>query len=173
MDDSSGQFKGVSIVDSYFDSELNKNYNITGNCGYCHSFDFEKNKLYHKYNDGDELTMGIVICVNIFIYQSERKTNIIEANTLKNIKIWDFHTSELLQIIKTEMQELYILLFNEKYLLYREKTNIKVYDLSLNKICNYSLYNDKQKEIFNIKIINSPLNEKFLLIFEKYSIKIF
>ena len=170
MYDSSGGFKGVCILDSYFDIELNKNYIITGNCGYCQSFDFEKNKLYHKYCDGDELTMGIVVCVNIFIFQSERKTKMIEANTLRHIKIWDFHSSELLHKIKTEMQELYILLWSEKYLLFGEKTNIQVYDLNLNKISDYSLYNDKHKEIFNLKKINDLINEKYLLIFEKNSI---
>ena len=68
------------------------------------------------------------------------------------------------------MQELYILLWSEKYLLFGEKTIIQVYDLSLNKISDYSLYNDKQKEIFNLKKINTLINEKYLLIFEENSI---
>ena len=41
----------IYFIDIYYDNDLFKNYIITGNKGYIKSYDYNKNKLYHKYQE--------------------------------------------------------------------------------------------------------------------------
>ena len=151
---SSGHCMAVSAIDTFYDDELNKNFIITGNIGFCKSFDFEKNEEYQKYKDSDGTGMGVVCCFNIFIYKSEGKVRLMDTNTLGNIRIWDFHSSELLNKICTGLYELSACLWNEQYLLYGgKKYVIEIYDLNKKKNV-YSLFNyneNEKKTIVNLK----------------------
>ena len=52
-------------IDNYYDDNLFKNYIITGNEGYVKSYDYNENKLYHKYseniNNNDLGNISIII----------------------------------------------------------------------------------------------------------------
>ena len=132
---SSGVCKAVCSIDIFYDDELSKNYIITGNIGFCKSFDFEQNEEYKKYEDSDGIGMGIVCCFNIFIYKSKGKIRLICTNTLGNIRIWDFHSSELLNKICIGIDDLSACLWNDQYLLFGgNKCVIEVYDLNKKKV---------------------------------------
>ena len=159
-------------LDSYYDIELNKKYIITGNCGFCKSFDFEEGKLYNKYIDNDAYCMGLVIVNYLFIYNNDRKVKLIEINSMSNIKIWDFHSNELLTKIGNE--EIFsACLWNNEYLLFGGKNCvIKVFDLSKKEIVNTLFNKDEKNNILDIKVINHPLYGKSLLFLEGKIIKI-
>ena len=53
------------IIDSFFDKKLCKNYIISGCCGYVKSYDFNTNKIYHKYNDNDKIFHNSIIINNL------------------------------------------------------------------------------------------------------------
>ena len=107
--------------------------------------------------------MGVICCYNIFIYKSDGKIKLIETNTSGKIRIWDFHSSNLLNKIDTDIDDLSVCLWNEQYILFGgKKCVIKVYDLNKKKTVNI---------LFNIKKINHPLYGKSLIFFDKNSIK--
>ena len=170
---SSGSWTAVYTIDTFYDDELNKNYIITGNYGFCKSFDFEKNEFYKKYGDGDGTGMGIVFCSNIFTYKSKGKIRLIDTNTLGNIRIWDFHSSDLLNKICTDIEDLSVCLWNEQYLLFGgKKCIIEIYDLNTKKSVNTLFNVNEQKNIVNIKKINHPLYGTSLIFFDENSIKV-
>ena len=171
---SSGSWTAVCSIDTFYDDELKKNYIITGNCGFCKSFDFEKNEFYKKYEDGDGQGMGVVCCFNIFTYKSKGKIRLIDTNTLGNIRIWDFHSSDLLNKIETNIDNLSsACLWNEQYLLFGGKNCIvEIYDLNKKKSVNTLFNINEQKNIVNIKKINHPLYGASLILFDKNSIKV-
>lgn len=174
INQSSGHWTAVCAIDTFYDDQLNKNYIITGNCGFCKSFDFEKNEEYKKYADSDGTGMGIVCCFNLFIYKSEGKIRLIDTNTLGNIRIWDFHSSDLLNKIHTKIYNLSAAcLWNEQYFLFGgEKGTIEIYDLNKKENVNNLFISNEQKEIKNMKKIKHPLYGTSLIFFDGNSIKL-
>ena len=83
------------FVDIYLDNYLSNNYIITGNNGYIKSYDYNENKVYHIYNDNDNKRHCSVI-----IYNKDEITKIIESSFDGNIRIWEFHSANLLKKIK-------------------------------------------------------------------------
>ena len=63
------------FLGTFFDIESSKNYIISGNKGYCKSYDFNNNKLYHKYYDeGDERAH-----LSFIIYEKDSILQLIES----------------------------------------------------------------------------------------------
>jgi WD40 repeat protein len=173
IDNCSKSYDGVFYLNSYYDIELNKNYIITGNCGYCKSFDFEEGKLYNKYFDNDSYCMGLIIVKHLFIYNNDGKIKLIEINTLSNMKIWDFHSKELLTKIESKEEIFAACLWNNEYLLFGGKNClIKVFDLSKKVIVDTLFNKDEKNNILDIKVINHPLYGKSLIFLEGKIIKI-
>lgn len=100
------------FVDIYHDKILNKNFIITGNFNYIKSYDYEKDELYHKYYENNNGIHPSVI-VNAF----GEIIKLIESCEDGNIRIWEFHSSNLVKKINTENNNLYgICLWNENYI---------------------------------------------------------
>lgn len=101
------------FIESFDDNYLNTNFIISGNNKYCKSFNFNNNELYKKYYDKDsnDWHMSIVIiCSNNIL-------KMIEGSLDGNIRIWDFHTAELIQKIKIKGGVRGLCLWNDKYLI--------------------------------------------------------
>ena len=99
-------------MDSFYDKKFSKNFIITANVGFLNSFDFEENKKYKIYesNESDKNYKFI-------IDNSEEIIKLIHSNSKGAIRIWDFHTGNLLKIIHTDEMALFgICLWNNKYL---------------------------------------------------------
>ena len=80
--------------------------------GYIKSYEFNKNKLYCKYNDND-----CAFHNSIIINDKEDVIKLIESSEDGNIRIWDFYSGELLNKIKVSNNALYgICLWNKKYI---------------------------------------------------------
>ena len=116
------------FIDSYYDNKLYKTYIITGNEGYIKSYDYTENKLYHKYNDNNDNKEDHD---SIIINDKEKIIKIIESCEDGNIRIWNFHSGDLLNKIKIINCILYgICLWNNEYLFAGcDDKNIKLIDL--------------------------------------------
>jgi len=166
-------YDGVFFIGSYYDIELNKNYIITGNCGFCKSFYFEEGKLYNKYIDSNSLCMDLVVTKYIFIYNNHGKRELIEINNIPNIKIWDFHSKEFIKKFQNKKDILGASLWNNEYLLFGCKIcDIKIFDLSKKTVINNLFNKDEKNGILDIKTIENPLYGKCLIFLEGKKIKL-
>ena len=86
----------ISIIDNYHDKKIKKNYIIARCSNSINSYDFNKNKIYHKYyiDNNDIMTY---LTIGIIIYK-HKKIKLIESNRDDNLRIWDFHLGELLGV---------------------------------------------------------------------------
>jgi len=143
-------------IDIYYDNYLSKNYIITGNIDYAKSYDYNENKLYHKYcdnkinNDVDHSHFSIIM---------NKKKEVIEligSSCDGNIRIWNFHSSLLLNKIKVSNRILReICLWNKEYLFAGcDDKKIKLIDLNSGKIIK-ELKAHKDK-VLSIKTIIHP-----------------
>ena len=88
----------ISFIDNYYDKKRKKNYIIARCSNSINSYDFNENKIYHKYyiNNNDIMTY---LTNGIIIYK-QKKVKLIESNRDGNLRIWDFHSGEFLRKIK-------------------------------------------------------------------------
>ena len=139
------------FIDSYYDIQNSKNYIITGNCGLVKSYDFNENKLYHIYQEIDDISFSSSLIIN----NKEGVLKLIESSTLGSVRIWDFHSGVLLNKIKGNYCLYGICLWNNNYLLVGcEDRTIKILDFKKGKIIK-SL-NGHQDYVMSIKKINHP-----------------
>ena len=137
------------FLGTFFDIESSKNYIISGNKGFCKSYDFNNNKLYHKYYDeGDERAH-----LSFIIYEKDSILQLIESGKDGNIRIWDFHKGELLNKIKINDNPLTSICMLNKYfiLIGCFDNSMKLLDLTNKKIV-------KQIHNFNDKVLTIKKN---------------
>ena len=85
----------IYFIDTYYDNKLSINYILTGNDDCIKSYNFNKNDIYKKYSAKDNSGHFSIIINDI-----EDEIKIIESSCDGNIRIWDFHSGELLNKIK-------------------------------------------------------------------------
>lgn len=102
----------IIFIDTYYDNKLSKNFILTGNIGFVKSYNYNEDKVYHKYNDG-----GNAFHRNINLYENDSKISLLEICCDGNIRIWNFHSGELLNRIKVYENPLFsICLWNDQYI---------------------------------------------------------
>ena len=120
------------FLDTYYDELISKNFIIACNFNHVKSYDYENNKLYHKYYDN--LNEGHSSSI---INKNNNLIQLIESCIDGTIRIWDFHTGILLNKIKISNDNyLYgLCLWNNKHLFVGcgDKT-IKLIDLENNVV---------------------------------------
>ena len=141
------------FIDVYYDKKTLNIYIITGNRGYIKSYDYNNNKLYHKYYDKNK-DQGI--CFSIIIKNENNTTKIICSCNKGFIRIWNFHKKNLLNKIKICYNLLGICLWNNEYLFAgsNDKT-IKLIDLEHEKVIKI-LNGHHNQEVTTIKKIFHP-----------------
>ena len=147
------------FIDIYNDNKLSKIFIITGNPGYCISYNYNDKKIYHKYIDIDKNYSGHY---SLIINSSEEMVKLIESSFDGYIRIWNFHSGLILNKININSGHLYgICLLHNKYLFVgcKDKT-IKIIDLKNEKICETLI--NHNREVICIKVINN-YNTLFLL----------
>ena len=150
------------FIDCYYDNIKGKYYIITGNNSYIKSYDFNENKIYHKYcdkndgEDGDKEDHDSIIIIN------EEITKILESSEDGNIRIWNFHSGILLKKISISQSKLYgICLWNNNYLIVScDDKTLKIIDFKREIIINNLMGNET---IINIKTIIHPKYGKCLI----------
>jgi len=145
-------------IDCYYDNKSSKNYIITGNTCFTSSYDYDKNKIYHVYND-----KGKSLHISAIINDKGDKTNLIESCLDGKIRIWDFHSGELLnKIIVSDLSLYGICLWNNNYLMVGcEDKSIKIIDLDKEKVIA-ELKGHKNKVTMIRKLVH-PKYREFLV----------
>ena len=148
----------VYYMITYYDEEYCNNYIITGNSGCVISYDFKKRKLYHKYEDNNNK-----IHRNLTINRYGKKRNLIDSCDDGYLRIWDFHSANLLDKIKISEGRLYgICLWNYKYLFVGVNDRyIKLIDLKNKKI--FKISNVFITNISSFQKIKHPLYGECLI----------
>ena len=119
------------FVDTYYDKTLCKNFIITGNKGFIKSYDYDENKIYHKYCDNDNKHHDSVVINN-----NEDIIKLIDSCKDGVIRIWNFHSGLLLKKVKISKDyNLYgLCLWNKDYLFVGcEDKTIKLIELKSGK----------------------------------------
>ena len=150
--------KKTYYIDTYLDKKLFKKYIITGNENYIKSYDYNENKLYHKYSENDNSSH-----LSIVINDKEEIIKLIDSSWDGNIRIWDFHSGILLNKIKVGKCRLYgiCLWDNENLFVGCDDKVIKQINLKNSKIVkNLSGHNNTP---LTIKKIIHPLYGKCLI----------
>ena len=147
------------FIDSYYDINSEKCYIISGGRGFIKSYDFHENKEYHRYSN----KKNISIHMSIVIHKRNDIIELIESSNDGYIRIWNFHTGEVLKKIKVSHNRLYgICIWYDDFLLAgcKDKT-IKLIDLKNEKnIKNLPGHNDR---VFTIKKIILPVYGQCIL----------
>ena len=103
----------IFYMDYYNDNKTSKNYIITSNKGCVISYDYNKNIIYHKYIDDK----NDKIYKQFIIYNKNNIIELIVSSYDGNIRIWNFDSGELLNIIKVYKGKLFdICMWNDEYL---------------------------------------------------------
>ena len=152
--------KDVKSIKTFYDKELLTNYIITGNNDCVYSYDYNKNKLYHKYFDNVNANHR-----NLIVYKNKKENivKIIESCDDGNTRIRNFHTCFLLNKIKISDIGIYgMCLWNYDYLIAGFNDNsLKLIDLKKGKVVKI-LYKYRSN-ISTIQTINHPLYGKCLI----------
>ena len=117
----------IYYIDTFYDKNINNIYIITSNFRGVKSYNYNKNKIYHKYTEYDNWGhKSFDICYNKDIVK------LIETSGDGNIRIWNFHTAELLNKINASIGQLFCsCLWNENfYFVSCDKIAIKLIDLT-------------------------------------------
>ena len=115
------------FIDSYYDQNSSKNYIMASYKDYVKSYDYDNNKLYHKYCDED---MNKTIenpnpsHNNIIIINDENIIKLIESCTDFYIRIWNFHSGLLLIKTRACRGLNHICLFDNNYLAFGADFNL-------------------------------------------------
>ena len=86
----------TKFINTYYDNKLSKNYIFTGTNNYSKSYDFNENKIYHKYYNDE----GFEKINSIIINKRNEIVELIESTNEGYIRIWNFHSGLLLKKIK-------------------------------------------------------------------------
>ena len=103
--------ENIYFIDTLYNNKNNRIYLITGNMNYIKSYDYYKNKLYNKYFDnesGCHISIQTNEINNIFM--------LVESCSYGFIRIWNFHSAELLNKIKIDNDWIFgICLWDKNY----------------------------------------------------------
>ena len=148
------------FIDSYYDKKLLNNYIITGNLqDCCKSFDYNKTKIYKEYKDYNYSRYG---CCSLTLNNKEEIIKLIGACQDEIIRIWDFHSGNLLNKIEINKILRGICIWNKNYLFVGcDDNTIKIIDLKSKSIIK-NLEGHKDL-VITIKKIIHPLYGECLI----------
>ena len=146
------------FIDTYYDNKKLKNYIITGNKNHIKSYDYNKNEIYHKYFDSDTGSH-----ISVIINNDKELLKLIESCSDGNVRIWNFHSGELINKIRVDDDWLFgICLWNDDYLFVACKDKIiRLIELKEGLIVKY--LEGHKSGIFSIKKISHPKYGECLL----------
>ena len=148
--------KNSFFIDVYYENKNNKSqiYILTGNEGSVISYNYTENQKYNEYFEKNEKN---IFHHSIIIIENEDMTKMIESSDGSGIiRIWDFHSAQILKKIKVSNNSLRgVCLWNNNILFVGcgDKT-IKIMELESGKIIN-SLIGHKNN-VCSFKIIIHP-----------------
>ncbi len=162
----------VYFIDSFYDYEYKQNYIIAGNVNHISSYNYTSNELYHQYeeseaySDSDSDPLPSDCHYSIIVHNYNNIIILIDSSFDGYIRIWDFHSADLLRKIQACDNWIYsICLWDDKYLCaasYEKK--IILIDLVDGKVKENFNLPDEYSCPLTVKKINHPKYRKCLLI---------
>jgi WD40 repeat protein len=149
------------FLDKYYDKKTSKFFILTGNFGRVRSYDFDNNKFYKNYSDEDAIEeyshYSIVMKENVDC------VNMIESSFNGYVRIWNFHSGELIKKIRVCDKKLYSVIFwNDDYLFVgSEDKTIEIIDIKKGIAING--LKGHNKNVLTLKKINLPKYGECLL----------
>ena len=137
------------FIDIYYDNKLNKNFILSGNPGFVRAYDYDENKIYHQYNEiiiknnetekvddeDDECNYIDDSRFSIVVNCKEEVIELIDSCSDGNIRIYNFHSGELIKKIEASVGLYGLCLWDNNYLFVGCKDNsIKLIELDTGKI---------------------------------------
>lgn len=123
------------LVDTFYDNKYKKYYIINGNSNDVKSYYFTDGELYHRYKGIPQSCH-----MSALVYEYNEQNILIECDGNGFIRMWDFHTSNLIKSIFTNsfINLRGICLWNEKYLFVGASDHqIKLIDLNQGKYIKF------------------------------------
>ena len=149
------------FIDSYYDNILIKKYIITGNFGDVKTYDFNKNCIYHKYDDNKCINNDRFHC-SLIVKKDKKILKILDSSGDGFLRIWNFHSGELLNKIKIGERLYSICLWNDNYLFVGcEDNTIKLIELNYKLII--TSFSGHNNWVLSLKKICHPLYGECLL----------
>ena len=138
------------FIDTYYENKLSKNFIITGGQCFVKAYDFSENKLYQEYRDEDNDSNHFSITIN----NNSEVIKLIESCNDGYIRIWNFHSAELLNKIKISTQPIFgVCIWNDEYIfVVCEEKEIKLVDINNGNITKN--LSGHSKAVATIKKIN-------------------
>ena len=163
----------VYFMDIYYDQGTSINYIIVGSNGLIKSYDYNNDKIYHKYNDNSKNRHCSLIIKN---NDSDKVIKLFDSCFDGNIRIWDFHSGKLMNKIGIcdNIWSIGMCLWDDNYLFVGcGDKSIKL--IHLNKGLIEANLNGFKNKVLCIKKIISPQFGECLISqgYEKEQIKLF
>ena len=157
--------ENIYHIETFYDNKSSKIYIVTANDGCVISYDYNNDKIYHKYSENDKKRH-----YSLIINKEEKLIKIIESSLDSNIRIWNFDSGELLKKINIMNNKLYgLCLWNNEYLFVGcEDNSIKLIDIK-NGIIVKELFGYNNKIISIQKIILPKFGKSLISIGGKKS----
>jgi len=152
--------RNINYIDVYFDTNLNKNFIVLID-GTLSSFDYTTKKLYKKYNDKKLSPYGDTIIIK----QEKKVVKIMECDHNGEIKIFNFHTGDLL--FNTREGGYGLCFWNDNYIFATKKYNgFALIDIS--SPINKKYFEGHNMKVFKIvKLIHPKYGECLITVSEK------
>ena len=141
------------FIDTYYDNKEYKYYLISGEMRCVKVYELNLNQLFRTYMDNNSYSEHL----SAFIYDQEDTTRLVESEFYGTVRIWNFHTGNIIQKIEVCRRTplVSLCLWNENYLLVSCVDNtIKLVDFK-----NYALiksFTGHRNEVCTIKKIIHP-----------------
>ena len=146
------------FIDTYYDEKLQKKYIVTGNKGNCIAYDYDENKIYHKYEKDFRNHNSVIVT------DSEGIIKLIESSANGRITIWNFHTGKIIRaILVYKYGEVFGLCLWNKEFLFAGCSNKKIKLINfnrarfLNDLCGHNF------DVLTIKKIAHPVYGECLI----------
>ena len=145
------------FIETYFGKKNSKIYIVTGNKNFIRAYDYENNAIYHTYYDNKQQ-----FHCSLIIVEDKYITKIFDVCDFE-IRVWNFHTTELLQRMKIKETRCYtICLWSKDYIFVGCKdASLKLFDIKNEKLIK-NFYGHK-KEIMTIRKIYHPIYGQCLI----------
>ena len=156
------------FIDIYHDKQNDIKYIITGNIGFVRTYNYTNDCKYHRYNDDDDEEYEHY---KVIIYNNKDLTKIIASGKERQVLIWDFHSTELLNKIKVSnvpYDNLYgICLWNKEILFVGCGNSLQVIDIENEEVVNTLI--GHTNNIITIKTVIHPIYGECILSQELYT----
>ena len=161
---------GVYFMDIYFDMQSSKNYILYCGIGFLKSYGIDKGKLYQNYVKGNYGNNANNAYYHFVIWDNGIIVKLITAYSYGTIRIFNFHSAELLSEIKTDSNSKIsfssLCLWDNNYLFVtNENFSLKLIDIEKKKVIKTFPF-PKESETGNgifVKMFHHPLYGKCLL----------